>query len=420
MNGVCCGSFRSDLYRPVRGGVLIFFVSVLMYLFIFEMVFCGPIGLVMAGFSIRKIIFCMLVSVAGVSLFFDKGFIFIKIIMLCCFWGLLFWGVGVPLVRGVNMADALSESASVVYLLAIIPLSVLGRRFGIHRYLSFFNVCIAIVSAFIVFSWLMAAFFGIDEFGFLLRTILVSLSGNDSGIFIGPMPDGSFRVMWIICIFYPFLIFWVNREKLNYPMTAFYLFASYASGTRAVLYVSIFVFLYFLFRSYPKFTIAVTIISIALLLLSASSLTEIRVLDVASDFDPSSARGAQFYGLMRLWARFLLFGAGLGAHADIVRSDALYSYELTYVALLSKIGLAGVMYLFVMLFVLFKKVFCYWRKKRTEILILFLGFIFITATNPYLFNAFGFCLFSVLVWIGCYGLYRFDIVDDDLFCDLPR
>ena len=380
-------------------------VYIFMFFFIAELVFCGPIGLMMLGISIRKFLLAVMVlSAAGLSFYCGK-FDFSWCSALLVIPGLIFWGGIIPLIRGVNFSDAMAESLPVLYLLLIIPVGILDKKNGLGIYFDFAHICVSIVSGLMIFVWLFAVIINIPELAYILRTFYVFLSGNELGLYIGPMPDGSFRVMWIVCIFYPFLLFWVNRKRISWLWSLFYLFASYVSGTRAIMYISVIVLIFNIVKFRSKYGIGLIVILFFLVVGFSEVLQGVRLFEVSSDLAIGSSRSDQFASLLQLWGRYPIFGAGLGAHAEVVRSEALYSYELTYVALFAKVGIVGTVLILSMVILLLRKTMLRWRGRLWEMSILSIGFIFITGTNPYLFNAFGFVLFVFLVGFGCLGFH---------------
>ena len=125
----------------------------------------------------------------------------------------------------------------------------------------------------------------------------------------------------------------------------------------------------------------------------------IRVFDVKEEFLNGSPRLEQFYSLFKLFLEYPLFGSGFGSNADIIRSrEAFYSYELTYIALIAKIGIIGSFLLGYLLYQLIKKTFIKFKTERALYALSFLIFIFITSTNPYLLNFYGLTIISL--WIS--------------------
>jgi len=139
------------------------------------------------------------------------------------------------------------------------------------------------------------------------------------------------------------------------------------------------------------------------LLVGSQLLEGIRLFEVASEFDSDSARFEQFFSLLRLFSDYPFLGAGFGAHADVLRSDVTpYSYELTYVALLAKLGSLGFISLVILLFFLVSIALHRFRGKSFEIIAITFTFLFVTSTNPYLINFVGIAIVSVLIAIVFY------------------
>jgi hypothetical protein len=111
----------------------------------------------------------------------------------------------------------------------------------------------------------------------------------------------------------------------------------------------------------------------------------------------------QFFSLMSLFWQYPVFGAGFGASAAVIRSfEAPYSYELTYVALLAKLGIVGSGILVVAIggwtVRLMRK-----SPNWTSIATLLIAFLFMTATNPYLINSVGMTIVAMMIVVGVHG-----------------
>jgi hypothetical protein len=176
------------------------------------------------------------------------------------------------------------------------------------------------------------------------------------------------------------------------------LLAIYATGTRSFLYVAILVLGILLLRRKPVFALILLPVLAAAALVGAQAFDEARIFQVASELDSDSPRSEQFFSLIRLFGDHPFLGAGFGSHADILRSeDAPYSYELTYVALLAKMGGAGILAIFLAMTACVQAALKRHRNKKTEIGVLLFSFIAITSSNPYLLNSVGISILSFML-----------------------
>lgn len=374
-------------------------LSILLLLFIAEMAFGGPLGVNLAGVPMRKLLMVALLTHALVRILgrgtisYWQARLFTAITLTIALWGIL-----IPILKGTYFAYSVAEFVPLIGLLLVFPFAQAIREEGAQRYLEFANRCIALVAAIVILAWALATFFGSMEFAFGLKLLYLGLSGDDFGTYIGPMPDGSFRVMWITCLFFPFMLAYKNLSGLRLGWTAFYLVAIFATGTRSFLYASLFIVALPMIKRRPQTAAILTPIILIALLASSQLFEGVRLFQVASDLDSSSPRSEQFFSLLRLYADHPVIGAGFGAHADVIRSDdAPFSYELTYVALLAKLGTVGSVLAALVAATTLAKAFHVFRGKGVEITMLAVSFFFITATNPYLLNSIGITTLSFML-----------------------
>lgn len=373
--------------------------DVLLLMFFTDMVFGGSLGFIISGVSLRKFLTLVLIGTFLASLLVNQTlkrwqllFILLLKLVICV------WGVFIPTLHGIDLTYSIAESLPLLGLLLVFPLVQAFNQRGVSRYLDFINLCMAIVSFIIIVVWILANYLDSPEYAFGLKLFYMIVSGDDFGTYIGPMPDGSFRVMWITCLLLPFLLMYKNIHSFSLGWSFFYILTIYATGTRSFLYAALFILSIFLFRHQKILFALLALVAIIVMLVGTQMLEGIRLFEVASDFDSDSPRFDQFFSLIRLFFDYPFIGAGFGAHADVLRSDvAPYSYELTYVALLAKLGILGFIGLLVFLFFLVYKALHRFRAKSLEILVITFVFLFITSTNPYLINFVGITILSVLI-----------------------
>lgn len=375
------------------------FCAGLLFLFIFEAVFGGALGLQPAGIPIRKLLMLALLLAFAGNMLTRYRFSGPQLGLLTLLpAAMLGWGVIMPLAYGTDFSHSVAEMTPLLGLLLIFPMILAIRTHGADRYLRFTNNCVAAVAVLVVGTWALANYFNFPEFAFGLKLLFVQISGDDFGIYIGYMPDGSFRVMWITCLLFPMMLIYKNFNKFSPGWTAFYMLAIYATGTRSFLYVAVIALCVLLLRRRPVFALAVLPVMVAVILVGLQSVEDVRIFQVSSELDADSPRSEQFFSLMRLFGDHPFLGAGFGSHADILRSEeAPYSYELTYVALLAKLGAAGITVVFLAVLACVQAAMRRHRDKAVEIGLLVFSFIAITASNPYLLNSVGISMVSFML-----------------------
>lgn len=135
----------------------------------------------------------------------------------------------------------------------------------------------------------------------------------------------------------------------------------------------------------------------------------------SSDRRSSGVRGEQFFALIEGWMMqpILGYGHGAGVATSVRSSEAPWTYELTYIALLFQVGILGfLIYFFAILWYLVKSIILVRVDRSTAFLILPLlvgsiEFLIASATNPYLlkFDYLWTIFFSVAV-LNFYLLHR--------------
>jgi hypothetical protein len=370
------------------------FIPYILIIYLCEIILGGASGFQLYGISIRKVLLFILIG-GGFFRLIIHPIIYSWQLYLLTFimFVVIVWGGIVPLFRGVDLSQSLAEFLPLCVFLLIIPVLDSVHLKGIRLYLNVANWCAATIATVVIVAWVSATFFMSTEFALLVKLFFLAVTGSDSGYYIGPMPDGSYRVMWISCIFFPLMLAYKNVDKIQFKWTTFYLIAIYASGTRSFLYASLLLVFYAYIHRYKKYIwhfLVGMICLVTIILCTPDLLNESRLFNVSSEFDSDSARGEQLLSLLNLFNDNLFFGAGFGAHAEVVRSvEAPYSYELTYIALLAKLGVFGSVLVIIILTMAVCKAFLIRLPNIGQSFVIATAFLFITATNPYLLNLVG-------------------------------
>jgi hypothetical protein len=187
--------------------------------------------------------------------------------------------------------------------------------------------------------------------------------------------------------------------KFSLLWTLFYILAVYATGTRSFIYASVLIIFFICMRHHKNIFIYIIIPSIlALSIIIMPIIEQVRVFELKSEIESDSPRLLQLLSLLKLFYMNPFFGAGFGSQADIIRAEsAPYSYELTYVALLAKTGILGILFLSILIINILNKAMIRFPDKNKEVILIFICFCFITSTNPYLFNLVGISLVAFLL-----------------------
>jgi len=308
----------------------------------------------------------------------------------------LIWSILIPIFKNSNLIDAVSEGRSLFIMFLIIPISKALLYFGTKFIVNFISYLLGIVAIAVFTCWICSTYFN----NYLPAELLFNYldTGIGAGLYIGPMPDGSYRVMFITCIFFPFVILAQKNSRFFWGWAVLMMAGVIGSGTRAIFIGAIFAIVVIVWGHRKKhfkqlvFCICVTTI-LLYFQVYYNNFSETRLLDLSDELNSDSVRQIQLFSLMELWKNNIIFGAGFGAVAGDVREG--YSYELTYVALLAKIGIIGMGLLCVSFSVLFANIPT--KTARFNAFMIGLLFLFLTSTNPYLINLFGLTLLAFLV-----------------------
>lgn len=363
----------------------------------------GPFGPYFGGISINKLIFAatvllsLFIMVCSSRLSYRLTLVLIGWLIFILLFGLL-----LPAAHGTYFNYAMSEIRSLTWSLLIIPIALCVRSRGWNLLVTRLSVPVILVALVIDFVFI-AATIGYPEIGFALR-VLLGVFANAAGsatdnIFIGPISDGSFRVMWIFSIVLPFYILWVLDNLsgiIRFLCFVILVVALIASGSRALLFITVMLIFsrikgrHMLMTSIA-FLLCASILSVSFL----PSLGDIRIFSIMNDFSAGSARGGQITALISEFSERPIFGNGFGFFSyDFIRNvNAPFSYEFVYLSLLTKVGVLGFIFVSLLILALFLSVGL--TKKR---LILLFSFFSITSTNPYLWTLLGIFCFCFCVF----------------------
>lgn len=352
----------------------------------------GPFGIYFAGLSVNHLLFALSIG-ASLLWIISRSRVDIQMVLgvLLLMSFLMFYAVALPLTFGGVIGFAIAEGKGMLWLFLFVP-ALLSMK--LNKWPQIVNGTVPVVlfiCCVISLAW-GAANLGHTEFAFILRSLLGYFSGiagsASDNIFIGPMPDGSFRVMWNFSVILPLYLYYAFEAFVGWKRCIILMLlaaAILASGSRAIIFASLFL----IFAASPrniKLILSLFVVFLSILVIANDMEFTTRVLNWSDEFSPESARYSQFFALLREFEISPIVGNGLGHYSpDVIRNtSAPYSYELTYNALLAKLGLLGVVWGLIIGFVLTSKV----HMSSKSYILLFALFL-MSATNPYLFSLVG-------------------------------
>lgn len=238
-------------------------------------------------------------------------------------------------------------------------------------------------------------------------------------LYVGLMPDGFFRAMWITAILYvPALMFCLAaRRPWGVVLFGTALLVTYTRSLWLATAIALVLAQvvsrpdarFFDARAFAIALLGLASVAASLLLFAGGAdggLLSTVAERVATTFSDTSAdeRYEQVEPLISAWQSSPLWGKGFGAAASLIRSDdAPYSYELTMLALLMKMGIVGVSSLVVATLALWASA---WSKGRARThaqprrfsaaLASIVALLLAGSTNPFLLNFVGMSALSFL------------------------
>jgi O-Antigen ligase len=391
----------------------------LVLLFVAEMVLAGPGYWHFAGIPIRRTLvatltlWMLLMCVLGRAKLRGGHVVLIGIVAI----SMVLWIFMIPAARSSN---SLSYAVQEGFPLALLFSGILTHAYyrnnlaawAIVRYTA--GLALGTVALIAIVVWAIGALLVDDPLLVALGFVSYFTLGSESvepSIYVQQMPDGFFRVMWITSTLLPVgLIYSLAQRKLGASLL--FSAALFASYTRA-LWLSALVGLVWLSFRYATtgYRVRINFQVVALVLLVIFGLAGFdlargeeasvvsrawgRLVTTFTD-ESASDRVDQIIPLVDAWLLAPILGLGMGSAAAISRSDvAPYLYELTYLALLMKIGIVGILIFSAMIAVLLLRTAAY-GARVAHIEASVLAFLLACSTNPYLLNLVGLSLLIFL------------------------
>jgi len=394
--------------------------AVIVSAFAMEMLLAGPGFWYFGGLPVRRTLTAIL-TLWMIFLFLSgraplrQGHVLLMV-SLALF--MTIWIVLIPTLRAAQpISDAVQEG---------LPLALLFGGVFLHAYYrnnpdawaALRRLCgwtLAAVAVMALAVWVLGTFVVSEPIIVALGFLNFFTLGNESlepAVYVQTMPDGFFRVMWITSTLMPagLLYCLASRRPFGAALFAAALFVSY---TRALWLATALAIVwaalrYLIAGGRPRITSAWLVVVIlatgavvgADLFSDEGESVSLRAFNrlVATFSDESATdRVDQVGPLIDAWLSSPVFGLGMGGAAAIERSDVVpYLYELTYLALLMKLGVFGSMALIAMLAVVLVG-----RAQRgaslAHIEACIVAFLLACATNPYLLNLVGLSLLVFLI-----------------------
>jgi len=387
------------------------------------------------GFSVRRLSLLMIMGYSFVAWILSARIPHALGAVLALALFILIWGVDLPLLHQVPFPDAMNDSQLFLGLLFAPALTQMIMRIGCWPgTLRLIERLIWVLAFLHIAIFLYYKIFP-DNALELIATVRSILEPNrsafgETNFIIGPGLDG-FRVFWgssiflLLGIYFSVVNFGRYRRLVSLVILLTIAFAIELTLTRAMqLSIPLFLVLAWAFDRllirlrlgtalYVLLGIALLAVTLPIVLLANPTL--LSAIDLARQIS-DHLRYEQISALTNGIMANPWFGGGLGAHVDLIRSEASpWIYELGMLALYMKIGFIGALCL-VAVFMLFgrservdihghRRLPSTTRRTLSRLAALLCCIIFCSNTNPY--------LFSMLGW----GLLMFTYVE---FCVVMR
>ena len=392
-------------------------------IFLCDLVLLGPLGFLPTIHG-RYLLF-VIAAVCLLLIWMLKGFMVPTKVLGLYGWLFIFllwnaiWATVVPIANDINLVDSYNDANAFLFLILVSLFTGASRmelcyfRF-VQQLVLLLSACLALGQMAI---WLAANLNVVDTGTIWYFTNKVFHSNS---VYIGPMPDGFFRVFWISSIWFIPALFWSRliRSRIlrfvMYSVLTTSIIISYSRGLWIAVLVGFFVSYVALGpRGFGKrLFYGVAVVSVVLVILvgvdSQLDLTG-RASATFSRADPSiSIRLEQAELLLEGWAERPVTGWGYGApHPQgYVRSETeKYSYEIVPLAMLMKLGVLG-LFGFIVFFAGVGFTALRHIPNAREDAAAFLGaltaLMVFSSTNPLLINFVGMGVLSALLIQWCY------------------
>ena len=329
-----------------------------------DLAYFGP-GLVIPGLglSLRRVLFVvMLVVLIFRRLLRVRPFSKDELAFIAALLGFgLFWGGVIPANYGFPLAFSIADISPWLGLLilAIWPWDAWPAESQWNRFCNFIITTAILLALLHILIWLLLLTKVVTPAAFAFTASLVSSQSDaDSFLILVPLDNGQYRVFWSSSLFLLsgiYFLFMARRASrkfawyLGLALAAFALFTTYIRAFLGAMFIMALLSVYLRAHTRrrplrrPVATIlafwifSVTSVSIAI---NPSFLDTLGLSRSESDID----RVDQASALLEQFASHPLLGTGYGSYvAHLIRgTEAPFSYELVFYALLMKLGVVGI------------------------------------------------------------------------------
>lgn len=407
--------------------------SIVMALFLFDVILLGSGAWSnnILGINIRKILYIFLYLMAFFS-FLKNGISenLLWLVIIATGFSFLF-ALLIPILTSGTIESAMADWMPLIGLMFVPIIAGLEHH---HKFWSRLRVWVQILCLFlaiihiVIWSSGMYSLNYLEIFKVFMNTYLRSQAeGAIDNIIIAETPDGGVRILYPSSLLLIIGLYFSMSEFVSSPkkwraiikLLIFWL-ALYTTWTRAfyilpIIAMILYVLYDFVLNKNSRFQsiyfyyllIIVFLLIFQIFLVMSSEI--LKILGLAS-VESDGARIEQIYSITDVIVSNPIFGIGLGGHADLIRSAAApWTYEMAFFALLMKVGVVGVLLVFLMLwFGLKASNISISLRSNLNLVINWLAFstasMFIFGSNPFLFSLAGvgvaLIIFMDLVWIS--------------------
>lgn len=409
----------------------LFAVVIIVFLFDVILLGSGSWSYNILGINIRKVFYILLYFMAFLSIFkygISKNLLWLVIIAI----GFSFlYALVIPiLIRG-TIESAIVDWLPLIGLMFAPIIASLEHR---HKIWSRLRGWVQVLCLFLAIIHIVIWWFGIyspnlvEFFKVFMNTYLRSQAEGDiDNIIMAETPDGGFRILYpsslllIIGLYFSMgeLVSSSKKWKAIVKLLIFWL-ALYTTWTRAFYVLPIIIMILYIVYSfilnkssrYQSIYFSYLLIIVFLLVFQIFVVMSSEILNILglASSESDRVRVEQIYSMSDIILGNPIFGIGLGGNADLIRSAAApWTYEMAFYALFMKVGVVGVLLIFLMLwFGLKASNISISLRSNLNLVINWLAFssatIFIFGTNPFLFSLAGvgvaLIIFMDIAWIS--------------------
>ena len=391
------------------------FITILIIALIYEIALggSGAWSINVFGFSIRKALFILINVSFLVSFLTEKQqtLAYIQIAITIMFF--LIWGLLIPSIKGTNLIHSISDFLPLIGITLVAIFTSKTKKLKVNLilkhafYASFISALIHII-IYILFITGNPLIDGIKLF--IIEFFMTKKEFAADNINISDAGNGNVRVFWASSSFlvlgYTISIYRyiLNKTFINLILIFILGLAVFATYLEAFMAFVVFIPISFKVLNAviikDKFT-KLSILKNSIFMIAALLLIQLSIyLATGSD----SIRQLQAIHLLNTIGDNFFWGVGFGGSSSVIRSEfSPWTYELSIIALIMKLGLIGSFILSIIVVMLMliplngKKISLMPLKRKTLVLLssFLIGYLFIGSTNPFIFSLVGWQILMV-------------------------